>query len=184
MANNGEMYNEECKNKKELGLGLMYQKQIFLTIFSILFFLSSPGSAHSPEGFMYAGLLIIIIGAGLAGVAKFFLIKKLKRTKLRLRTLSVVVVIELAVMILSQILSIRFSPERYTPTILLCGIVLYYIVAIFLNLLLLRENNQKFKDVIAVRNIKLAALLGVIFPAFLILLVLTIFVPLYILFGG
>ena len=174
------------KNKKELGfyLEFRYLKQIFLTIFSIFFFLSRPGSAHSPEDFIFAGLSIILMGAGLAGVAKFFLIQKLKRIKPKLRTLYSIVVIELIVMILSQILSIRFSPERDSLTILLGGCIIYYIVAIFLNLILLKENNQKLKDVIVVSNIKLAAFLGIIFPTFLILLALTIFIPLYILFGG
>ena len=162
----------------------MYLKQIFLTIFSIFFFLSRPGSAHNPEGFMYAVLLIILIGAGLTGVAKFFLIQEFKRIKPKLRILSSIVVIELIVMILSLILSARFSPERDSLTILLSGCIIYYVVAIFLNLILLKENNQKLKDVIVVSNIKLAVLLGVIFPVFLILLALTIFIPLYILFGG
>lgn len=161
-----------------------YLKQIFLTIFSIFFFLSRPGSAHNPEGFMSAALLIILMGAGFAGATKFFLIQKLKRIKLKLMTLSSIVIIELIVMILSLILSARFSPERDSLTILLNGCIIYYIVAIFLNLFLLKENNQKFKDVITVDNIKIAALLGVIFPTFLILLALTIFIPLYILFGG
>ena len=104
----------------------MYLKQIFLTIFSIFFFLSRPGSAHNPEGFMYAVLLIILIGAGLTGVAKFFLIQEFKRIKPKLRILSSIVVIELVVMILSLIL--------YSLTILLGGCIIYYIVAIFLNL--------------------------------------------------
>lgn len=162
----------------------MYLKQIFLTIFSIFFFLSRSGSAHSPEGFVFAGLSIILMGAGFTGVAKFFLIQKLKRVKLKLRTLLSIVVIELIIMILSQILSIRFPLERDSLTILLGGCIIYYIADIFLNLILLKENNQKFKDIVVIRNIKLAALLGIIFPTFIILLALTIFIPLYVLFGG
>ncbi len=172
-------WHDICTNKINT-----YLKQIFLIIFSIFFFLSRTGSAHSPEGFMYAVLLITIIGAGLAGITKFFLIQKLKRVKPKLRTLSSIVIIELIVMILSLILSARYFSEHESPTILLVGCMIYYIVAIFLNLFLLKENNQKFEDMIVVRNIKLTALLGTIFPAFLILLALTIFIPLYILFGG
>lgn len=189
MKNYNNIYMSQCvqKIKKELDfcdIEFRYLKQIFLTIFSIFFFLCPSASAHSPEGFVFAELSMIFMGAALAGAAKFYLIKKLKGIKLKLKTLSSIVVIELLVMIFFLIFLARFSPIRDTLVILLGGCVLYYIVDVFINLSLLKENNQKFKDVIVVSNIKLAALLGVIFPVFLILLALTIFIPLYIFFGG
>lgn len=160
-----------------------HRRRIFLAIFCIFFFLAGPGSAHSPQGFLIAGSLIILIGSGLSGIVKYFLVQKLKGTKLRLIPLCSIAIIELIIMIFSQISSMRFSPERDSLTILLVGCGLYYIVDIFPNMLLLKENNQRFRDIIK-DNIKLAALLGIIFPILLILLAFTIYIPLYILFGG
>ena len=151
--------------------------RINFIVFAVLFLSPSIAYAHSPGGYIVATFSIVIISAILTAFVKKLLLKNVFPTKeqLKFESYFFLAVSEIVIMVLSLAVAIKIDNSGNSLEILGMACVLYFVVALFPHFIVLKNAESPYLKVIQATAL---------FPVFIWICALTIFVPLYILFGG